>query len=201
MTSPALQRLLSSEEPAIRRLARRDLLHEPVEPTPADGPRVQKLLQGLDDDSVHPYKKWDGAHWRLVQLVELEFTEDERIPPAIDRVLDWATGIRSRTIDGLTRVHASMQGKRAPRRHEAQPNGRPTRRTDRQDLIEWQWPDGGRNCDPKAAGRRSSFHESLIPMHGLHEYGETETAARTAELLLDHRLFRRKDAGEPMHPE
>ena len=30
-------------------------------------------------------------------------------------------------------------------------------------LIAWQWPDGGWNCDPAAAGRRSSFHESLAP--------------------------------------
>jgi hypothetical protein len=31
----------------------------------------------------------------------------------------------------------------------------------------------------------------LIPMHGLHEHGEHEAASRTAELLFDHRLFRR----------
>jgi hypothetical protein len=62
-------------------------------------------------------------------------------------------------------------------------------------------PDGGWNCDPRATGRRSSFHESLIPMHGLFEYGATHAASRTAELLLDHRLFRRTDTGEPIHPE
>ena len=60
------------------------------------------------------------------------------------------------------------------------------------DLVRWQWPDGGWNCDRNATGRRSSFHESLIPMHGLYEYGEHAAASRTAELLLDHRLFRRK---------
>ena len=37
-------------------------------------------------------------------------------------------------------------------------------------LVEWQWPDGGWNCDPRASGRRSSFHESLAPAWGLHEY-------------------------------
>ena len=37
-------------------------------------------------------------------------------------------------------------------------------------LVEWQWPDGGWNCDKKATGRRSSFNESLPPMWGLHEY-------------------------------
>ena len=55
------------------------------------------------------------------------------------------------------------------------------------------------NCDRNATGRRSSFHESLIPMHGLYEYGEHAAASRTAELLLDHRLFRSKTTGEPIH--
>ncbi len=61
MTEPAVQWLLDSDEPAIERLAR-------------NGPKVRALLDGLDDTTVHPYKKWDGAHWRLVQLVELEAT-------------------------------------------------------------------------------------------------------------------------------
>jgi hypothetical protein len=67
-----------------------------------------------------------------------------------------------------------------------------------QRLLESE-PDGGWNCDRRASGRRSSIHESLIPVHCLHEHGEHEAASRTAELLLDHRLFRRKDTGEPIH--
>jgi hypothetical protein len=74
-------------------------------------------------------------------------------------------------------------------------------------LIEWQWPDGGWNCDVDASGRRSSFHESLAPTWGLHEYavatGDAAAAAsarRTAELFLDHRLFRALDTGEVIHP-
>ena len=64
-------------------------------------------------------------------------------------------------------------------------------------LVEWQWPDGGWNCDKNATGRRSSFNESLAPMWGLHEYwtatgddAAKEAATRTAELFLEHRLFR-----------
>jgi hypothetical protein len=170
-----------------------------------EGPRVKALLNGLDDATVHPYKKWEGAHWRLVELVELEATGDERVPAATNRVLEWLTSERHRasikTIDGLTRVHASQEGNAlvvacALGMHD---DPRVARMAD--DLIRWQWPDGGWNCDPRATGRRSSFHESLIPMHGLFEFGATDAAGRTAELLLDHRLFRRKDTGEPIHPE
>ncbi len=74
-------------------------------------------------------------------------------------------------------------------------------------LLEWQWPDGGWNCDPGASGRRSSFHESLPPMWGLREFwrvtGDEDarrSADRTAELFLEHRLFRRLSTGEPIHP-
>jgi hypothetical protein len=198
MSDQAVQWLLESEEPAIRRLARRDLLGEHVGEASMEGLRVRALLDGLDDPTVHPYKKWGGAHWRLVQLVELEATQDERVPRAFERVLDWVTNIEPRTVDGLTRVHASQQGNALL---VAAKLGVDDVRVERlaRDLVQWQWPDGGWNCDPQATGRRSSFHESLIPMHGLYEYGEHKAASRTAELLLDHRLFRSKTTGEPIH--
>ena len=199
MSDPAVQWLLESDEPAIRRLARRDLLHEEVGNAPTHGPRVRALLTGLDDTTLHPYKKWDGAHWRLVQLVELEATADERVPRAFDRVLDWVTSIQPRTIDGLTRVHASQQGNALLVATKLGMADDPRIQQIAHDLVQWQWPDGGWNCDRNATGRRSSFHESLIPMHGLYEYGEHAAASRTAELLLDHRLFRSKTTGEPIH--
>jgi hypothetical protein len=75
------------------------------------------------------------------------------------------------------------------------------------DLLEWQWPDGGWNCDIGASGRRSSFHESVTPALGLAAYAEVTGdldaeagARRTAELLLDHELFRARRTGEPIHP-
>ena len=75
-------------------------------------------------------------------------------------------------------------------------------------LVRWQWPDGGWNCDPRATGRRSSFHESLAPAWGLFEYwratGEPEARAaalRTAELFLQHRLFRSLATGAVIRRE
>ena len=40
------------------------------------GPKVTALLSGQRGDGgfgVHPYRKWTGAHWRLVSLAELAF--------------------------------------------------------------------------------------------------------------------------------
>jgi len=66
----------------------------------------------------HPYKKWLGAHWRLLSLVDLGLTEtDDRIVGAVDRVLQWLLNPRRKTprISGRYRQCASMDGKRAPR--------------------------------------------------------------------------------------
>ncbi len=64
-------------------------------------------------------------------------------------------------------------------------------------LVEWQWPDGGWNCDKNPAAHRSSFHETHSAAWGLHEYwratGDTaacEAAVRAGELFLEHRVFR-----------
>lgn len=74
-------------------------------------------------------------------------------------------------------------------------------------LLHWQWPDGGWNCDPRAGGHRSSFHESLSPAWGLHEYSLAtgaqwagEAADRAAELFLEHRVFRSLRTGEVINP-
>jgi hypothetical protein len=75
-------------------------------------------------------------------------------------------------------------------------------------LIGWQWPDGGWNCDLRASGRRSSFHESLAPAWGLYEYAQAtgnqdaqEAANRAAELFLSHRMFRSLSTGQPIRRE
>ena len=74
-------------------------------------------------------------------------------------------------------------------------------------LLDWQWPDGGWNCDRHRDARRSSFHESAIPALGLATYAavagdaaSSRAAERTAALLLEHRLFRSMATGEPIHP-
>ena len=218
-TDPAVAWLLSSDEPAIRGMARRDLLGE-ARPSDLghvlDGPLVRGLLAGQQPDggfSRRPYDKWTGAHWRLVSLVELEILPGEpRAMRAMDTVLDWLAkprrlARRSTTASGLPLSDGSIEGNAlaAACRLGAAGDERVERLVDA--LLRWQWPDGGWNCDPRATGRRSSFHESLIPMWGLWEYGRAtgrrrarEAANRAAELFLDHRIFRKGGSGEPIHP-
>jgi hypothetical protein len=216
VTVSTVEWLLESDEPGIVAQAKRDLLDEP---TPAEaaraleGPKVRTLLAGQQADGgfgTHVYAKWGGAHWRLVSLVELGVPAGEpRCLAAVETVLAWLTGKGHRdripVIDGLTRRCGSQEGNALAVCCRLGLADDPRVRLLAESLVEWQWPDGGWNCDKKASGYRSSFNESLPPMWGLHEYwaatGETrarEAAMRTAELFLEHRLFRALATGEPI---
>ncbi|MDQ3876020.1 MAG: hypothetical protein M3322_10830, partial [Actinomycetota bacterium] len=94
--APAVEWLLRSSEPAVRYLTRRDVLGEDVEPDPEAvlaGPKVRALLGGQEPNGGfggHPYKKWTGAHWRLVSLVELGVPAgNPRALAAAETVLAW----------------------------------------------------------------------------------------------------------------
>jgi hypothetical protein len=211
-TTSAAEWLLGSDEPAVRYLVRRDVLGEAVEPRPSEilaGPKVRALLSGQQPDGgfgVHPYQKWTGAHWRLVSLVELAVPPREpRAVAAAETVLAWVANKRRRprVVNGLVRRCASMEGNALAvccRLGLAEDERVGTLAAS---LIAWQWPDGGWNCDNRASGRRSSFHESHAAAWGLHEYwlatGETDArdaARRAAELFLEHRVFRSLRTGE-----
>ena len=142
----------------------------------------------------HPYRKWTGVHWRLISLAELGIDPTvERVRELTDLVLTWLSRVTYPENEALPRRHASIEGNalaaccRLGRRNDP-------RAARLAGLLEtWQWPDGGWNCDQRASGRRSSFHETLGPMWGLHEFGRVEAAQRAAELLLEHRLFKSGD--------
>ena len=171
-----------------------------------DGPIVRTLLDTPSDG--HPYKKWTGAHWRLVSLVELAVPPGEpRAVAATEPVLGWLCGEghrRSvRVIDGLARRCASQEGNAIAVCVRLGLAGDDRVELLARSLVEWQWPDGGWNCDKKATGRSSSFHESLPPMWGLHEYAVAtgaewarDAARRAAEMFLAKRLFRSPRTGE-----
>lgn len=115
----AVSWLLQSGEPAIRLMTRRDVLgqQDPGDPDEVlAGPMLMALLSGQQPDGgfgVHFYRKWTGAHWRLISLTELE------IPPLEPRAVAAASTVLARldpartrvaVIDGLARRCASIEG-------------------------------------------------------------------------------------------
>lgn len=234
-TDPAIQFLLNSNDPSIRYFTLIDLLgksrrsHEvkAARDQILDGLRVKVLLAGQhigkqkSKDSLaihpggfgtHPYKRWDGAHWRLVSLVELGVPAKEpRAVAAADQVLCWLTSEAHRStiksIDGRVRRCGSQEGNALAVCSRLGLVDDPRVQYLAESLIKWQWPDGGWNCDKKPNAKHSSFYESLSPMWGLIEYHSAtgdeaalHAAQRTAEMFLKHRLFRSIRTGKVINP-
>jgi len=223
-TDPAIRWLLKSRDPSVRYSTLVDLLGEPIDsrevmtiheaiPT---GRRVRALLRGQQRDSgfgVHPYKKWTGAHWRLVSLVELGIPKDhKRARTAAEQVLEWLTsehhlrGIE--TVNGLVRRCASQEGNALGVCSRLGLIGDSRVRQLAESLTAWQWPDGGWNCDKREGAHHSSFYESLAPMWGLIQYHlaggdgrSLEAARRTGEFFLKHHLFRSEQTGKVIDDE
>jgi hypothetical protein len=119
----------------------------------------------------NPYRKWSGGHWRLVSLAELRYPAgDESLRPAVDAELDWAQAYNVRWIEGRARRCASQEGNAigACCRLGFGDDQRIGRLVER--LTEWQWPDGGWNCDKRPEATHSSFHETISTLWGLGEY-------------------------------
>ena len=235
-SDPAIQYLLNSADPSIRYFTLVDLLGKSNRSREVkaardqilDGPRVKALLAGQhsgpqkskDSFAIHPggfgalpYKKWDGAHWRLVSLVELGISAHEpRAVAAADQVLQWLTGESHRscikTINGRVRRCGSQEGNALAVCSRLGLVDDPRVQYLARSLLAWQWPDGGWNCDKRPSAHHSSFYESLAPMWGLIEWHRVagdeaalQAAQLTAEMFLHHRLFRSTTTGDVINPE
>ena len=210
-SDPAVAWLLEEGDPAVRALARRELVDCP---TPADAAMSSPLVRTLltDPARTHPYAKWSGAHWRLVSLVELGVPAGQ--PEAVevcDMVLShWASPQRLAqvpVVNGLARRCASQEGNAVAAACRIGLAGDPRVTVLVEHLLTWQWPDGGWNCDPRPDATHSSIHETLPALWGLHEYRAAtsdptcETAVRAAsELLLRHQVVYSRRTGQPIHP-
>ncbi len=148
-------------------------------------------------------------------MAELHYPpEDETLLPLREQVYEWLfskqhleyakhhetyAGPITMT-RGLVRAHASMEGNAIYYLHALGLADERTRAlADR--LVQWQWPDGGWNCDKSPRAHTSSFTESLLPLRGLAYHARLNgssysiVAQRAAEFFLDRRLYKRKRDG------
>lgn len=214
-----IEKLLASDEPAIRYKTRVHLLDEDpgapelqrLQDEIKHCERVRTLLSERDSDGkipYHPYAKWYGAHWVLVALADIDYPPgDESLLPLREQEYAWLLSpMRLRALKnnikaGRTRMHASLEGNAI---FALLKLGLADERIDIlvECLLTGQWPDGGWNCDSNPDARVSSFTETLIPLRGLALYsrltGNAETRAaiaRAAEIFLQRHLFKRLSDG------
>ena len=214
-----IDHLLTSPEPAIRYQARLYLLG--ADPATEEmhqlqdeirfSPRVQLMLNEKRADGTlpyHPYTKWEGTHWVLVMLAEMGYPAgDPALLPLVDQELNWILQRPVRSIAGRVRNCASIAGNTLwallMLGHGAENCQKLA-----DNLLEWQWPDGGWNCDKRPEVQRSSFMESLIPLRALAFYarqtGDSRAAdavQRAAEIFLKRQLFKRQQDGQIMYAD
>jgi hypothetical protein len=213
MRSGDIPGLTSLSDPAVRALARRELLGGDVQTAElTSSPVVRGLLAGLTDERAtgRPYAKWFGLHWRLISLIELGVPAAwEPVRCAGDLLLAyWARPARLRrvpVIDGRARRCASQEGNALAVACRLGLSG--DRRAERlaEHLLTWQWSDGGWNCDKRPAAIHSSFHETLPALWGLVEYryataeaGCGDAIDAAADLLLRHEVVYSTRTGQPI---
>jgi hypothetical protein len=217
------QKLLKSSEPTIRfkaltgifglsedhamvRQAREEIRH---------CARVKALLKHRNKKGtidLSPYKKWQGTHWILAALAELGYpAHDPELIPLREQVLNWLFSDQHQKyiqkINGRVRRCASQESNAALSLMKL---GLADERVDVliQRLVEWQWPDGGWNCDKRPEAEHSSFMESWLPLRAMAYYGESrkdkavfEAIQRTCELFLSHELYKRSSDGSIIRHE
>jgi hypothetical protein len=222
VNDPAIAYLLKSHDPSIRYYTLTELLEKSPKSTVVKktkaaiphGPRAKVLLTGYKSGfKVHPYQKWTGAHWRLVSLMELGLpSNDPTVRIACEKVLNWLTGDAHRktipTINGLTRRCGSQEGNALATCTYFGMAADHRVKYLADSLIEWQWPDGGWNCDRDPETRHSSFYETITPLRGLFHYYQAtgdktylDAAEKAGELFLRHKLFRSERSGKVINQE
>jgi len=174
---------------------------------------ARRILSHREKDGTSragPYQKWQGPHWALHSLALISYPPgDKTLIPLRDQVCEWLFSPRHFSFPHTLIIPGQEE---RPRRCASQEGnavlysmelGLEDERTEKlvDRLIDFQWPDGGWNCDRKPEARTSSFVETLIPLRALSRYGRERghqgalaAAERAAEFLLKRRLlFRLRD--------
>ncbi|UCB51619.1 MAG: hypothetical protein JSV10_06410 [Candidatus Zixiibacteriota bacterium] len=223
MTKDIINRLLNSSEPSVRFKVLVNVLGRKVD-SPGirrlqerikSSPRAKLLLSERGRDgkiACYPYKKWCGAHWTLATLADIGYPPgDESLVPLREQVYAWLFSERHqksiRVIGGRIRRCASQEGNAV---FYLLKLGLADDRTEElaERLIEWQWPDGGWNCDKNPEAAKSSFWESLIPLRALALHARLtgnqrskKAAEGAAEVFLKRRLCKRLRDGKIMQKD
>jgi hypothetical protein len=148
----------------------------------------------------------------LAALAELGYPPgDDSLIPLREQVYAWllSAGHRSgvKVLAGRARRCASQEGNAL---FALLTLGLADERTEElvQGLLQWQWPDGGWNCDKNPEAIHSSFMESLLPLRGLALHARCtgsgrsrQAAERAADVFLKRELFKRRSDGRVIDEE
>jgi hypothetical protein len=200
----------------------------PALPSPADRAQAaRRLLSRREPDGriitypergqTFPYQKWQGPHFTLACLAEIGYPAGDRsLVPLRDQLVDWLFEPRHLKPPHSLQIPGQEDRFRRCASQEGYAvwyslklgiaDGRTEELASR--LKEWQWPDGGWNCDKRPGAHTSSVQETLLPLRGLYHWHRAtgdqramRAAKRAAAFLLARRLLWRKADGALIVPE
>jgi len=184
--------------------------------------RVKKLLSNRDNtgkikNCKNVYDKWQGSHWIMILLAELDYPEnDKTLLSTVDELLNFwlkdyyfnevlikkpsdvfkdKTGVPF--INGKYRRCASQQGNLL---YALLKLGFHDKRIHNlaELLLKWQWDDGGWNCDKNPDAKVSSFVHTLWSIRGLSYYNKFYPSKKipsaiknASEVILKRKLYKR----------
>ncbi len=219
-----IKQLLESAEPAIRlktylRLLDHDFetieVKKVISDLKTESPIVSQLFSYLPKDEqskiVSVYTKWQGIHWILSCLADIGYPpKDYFLQLSIEHELNWLLSKehwkKRPIINGRRRFCASQESNGL---YSILSLGFADERCDvlAKRLLDYQWDDGGWNCDKKPEVENSSYHESIIPMRSLNLYAEQKNDQRAknavkkaSELFLKRKLYRKLSDDSVIHP-
>ncbi len=224
---PLVNQLLASPSPVVVYRVRRELLDEdPASPALCalqEAIRTSALARGLLSHRladgtipIHAYGKWQGPHWTLYSLAEMGYPPgDESLRPLFEQAYHWLFGEQFLKFPATVIYPGQEDRVRRCGSQEATAifyalklgfaDGRTEQLVTR--LLQFQWPDGGWNCDKRRGAHMSSLLETVYPLRALALYGRvtgdpgsTAAARRAAEVLLERRLYKRRRDGAIIDP-
>ncbi len=209
--------LLDSPNPVIVFKTRRDVLGESI-----DSPEIHCLQEKIKSSdfvknmlvhrqqdgtiATNPYAKWQGPHWTLACLAEIGYPSgDKSLLPMRNQFIKYLFEVNHFKFP-RTVIYPGQENK--VRRCASQEAnfiwyslvlGLDDEYTDQlvNRLLDWQWPDGGWNCDKRVEAHNSSFVETIIPLRAISLYGKIKNdqraitaSKRAAEIFLKRHLYR-----------
>lgn len=206
-----------AEDPIVRCKAKRRLATEAASDADraaiADSPIAQGLLADLEASDPDDREGMSTIYLTLRYLAEIDHPQgDERLVPYCDHVHRWLRRLEREYdgplfIRGTHRVHASFHGNAI---HASVALGLADDETDElcANLLRYQWPGGGWNCNKKPATKGPTIVHTAFGLRGLATYRQcrgptdelTQAIDAAAEVVLDRRVYLKRTDGRPLRP-
>jgi hypothetical protein len=211
-------KVLGSDDPIVRYKVRRHL--DGDDPTAAgmrrlragiaDSPIARGLLADLDMSDPDDRQGMSTIYLTLRYLADIDYPPgDDRLVPYRDHLYRWLRRLEREydgplLIRGKHRVHGSFHGNAI---YASVALGLADDDTDElcANLLRYQWPGGGWNCNKKPATKGPTIVHTAFGLRGLATYRSrhtTDELARAidaaAEVLLERRVYLKRSNGQPL---